>query len=170
MISSFFRLRMFIIHQYFHVSLSPQIVWDRTVASPPAVGVSTSPLLRRPSSGSNWYLRRALYRIPYFIDDLNACRDRHIYIQVAFHNFIACILQCFKILYSTAPVLLYNSGRPLNAGNERVCSLSGNSLSCLNWSSVMPSTMSDPSDPGVTTSISLISRHAVFGFFQYEKG
>ena len=34
----------------------------------------------------------------------------------------------------------------------------------------MPSTMPDPSDPGVTTSISLIYRHAVFGFFQYEKG
>ena len=33
----------FIIHQYFHVSPSPQIVWDQTVASPPAVGVSTSP-------------------------------------------------------------------------------------------------------------------------------
>ena len=33
----------FIIHQYFHVSPSPQIVWDQTVASPPAVGVSISP-------------------------------------------------------------------------------------------------------------------------------
>ena len=62
---------------------------------------------------------------------------------------------------------LYNSGRPLNAANERVCSLSGNSLSCLYWSSVMPATMPDPSDPGATTSISLIYRHAVFGFFQY---
>ena len=68
-----------IIHQYFHVSLSPQIVWDQTVASPPAVGVSTSPLLRRPSSGPNLYLRRALYSISYFTDDLNVCRDRHIF-------------------------------------------------------------------------------------------
>ena len=66
-------------HQYFHVSFSPQIVWDQTVASPPAVGVSTSPLLRRPSSVPNWYLRRALYSIPYFTDDLNVCRDRHIF-------------------------------------------------------------------------------------------
>ena len=68
-------------------------------------------------------------------------------------------------------MLLYNnSGRPLNPANERVCSLTGNSLSCLYWSSVMPSTMPDPPDPGATTSISLICRHAVFGFFQYEKG
>ena len=118
---------------------------------------------------SNWYLRRALYRISCFTDDLNVCRDRHIF-RSHFTIFIACILRCFKMLYSTAPMLLYNSDRPLNAGNERVYSLSGNSLSCLYWSSVMPSTMPDPSDPGVTTSISLISRHAVFGFFQYEKG
>ena len=73
------------------------------------------------------------------------------------------------MLYSIALALLYNSGRPLNAANERVCSLSGNSLRCLYWSSVMPSTMPDPSDPGATTSISLIYRHAIFGFFQYEK-
>ena len=59
--------------EYFHVSPSPQIVWDQTVASPPAVGVSTSPLLRRPSFGPNWYLRRALYSIPYFTDELNVC-------------------------------------------------------------------------------------------------
>ena len=64
-------------------------------------------------------------------------------------------------------MLLYNNGRPLNAANERVCSLSGNSLSCLYWSSVMPSAMPDPSDPGATTFISLIHRHAVFEFFQY---
>ena len=62
---------------------------------------------------------------------------------------------------------LYNSGRPLNAASERVCSLSGYSLSCLYWSSVMPATMPDPSDPVATTSISLIYRHAVFGFLQY---
>ena len=70
-----------IIHQYFHVSLSPQIVWDKTVASPPAAGVSTSPLLRRPSSGPNRDLRRALYNIPYFTDGLNICRDRHIFMS-----------------------------------------------------------------------------------------
>ena len=75
----FFPSPYVIIHQYFPVSLSPQIVWDQTVASPPAVGVSTSPLLRRPSSGPNWYLRRAVYSIPYFTDDLNVCRDRHIF-------------------------------------------------------------------------------------------
>ena len=40
--------------------------------------IHLSPLLRRPSSGPNWYLRKALYRIPYFTDDLNVCRDRHI--------------------------------------------------------------------------------------------
>ena len=32
------------IHQYFHVSPSPQIVWDQTVVSPPArVGVPLTP-------------------------------------------------------------------------------------------------------------------------------
>ena len=32
------------IHQYFHVSLSPEIVWDQTGASPPArVGVPLTP-------------------------------------------------------------------------------------------------------------------------------
>ena len=75
----FFPSPYVVINQYFHVSLSPQIEWDQTVASPPAVGVSTSPLLRRPLSGPNWYLRRALYSIPYFTDDLNVCRDRHIF-------------------------------------------------------------------------------------------
>ena len=60
----------------------------------------------------------------------------------------------------------YNSGRPRNAAHERVRPLSRNSLSCIYWSSVMPLTMPDPSDPGVITFVSLIYRYAGFGLFQ----
>ena len=65
--------------------------------------------------------------------------------------------------------LYFSKGLPLNAAHERLCSLRGNSLNVANWAEVTPSTIPVPSDPGATTSISLMYLHAVFGLFQYAR-
>ena len=70
----------FTLHQYFHVSQSfssDSMGSDSGITS--RGWCIHFPLLRRPSSGPNWYLRRASYSIPYFTDDLNVCRDHHIF-------------------------------------------------------------------------------------------
>ena len=52
------------------------------------------------------------------------------------------------------------------AAHDLLCSLNGNSLITLYWSSVTPGTMEYPVDPGDTTWASCMYFHAVFGFFQ----
>ena len=42
-------------------------------------------------------------------------------------------------------------------------------MNVANWAEVTPSTIPVPSDPGATTSISLMYLHAVFGLFQYAR-
>ena len=66
-------------------------------------------------------------------------------------------------------VIYYSKGLPLNAAHERLCSLRENSLNVVNWADVTPSTIPVPSDPGATTSISLMYLHAVFRLFKYTR-
>ena len=61
----------------------------------------------------------------------------------------------------------YSKGFPLNAAHELLCSLSGNSLNDANLAEGTPFTIPVPSDPGATTSVSLMYLYAVFGLFQY---
>ena len=111
-----------------------------TLASPPTVGVATSSCTFIYIPS---FLLSGILYIPYFY-----------------------IHPCFAILND---VIYYSKGLPLNAAHERLCSLRGNSLNVANWAGVTPSTIPVPSDPGATTSISLMYLHAVFGLFQYAR-